>query len=130
MDTLDPFTCSVAELRRMAEYAHVVFYVTDDRLVIRPYRGPRPDVHAAMKARHVEVLEHIIATRPDPRDEYAEWDAAAVRATGLPIAVFDALIVAYGRRLLLAADQGRIAYQPPLPWWAEDEPEPGREARP
>lgn len=121
MNDLDPYTCAVADLRRLADQYHVAHYATDGRLTVRPYRGARPDVHAALIARHVEVLEHIIATRPDPRDPDAEWDAAAVRATGLPLAVYDALIIAYGRRLLIAADQGRIAYEPPLPWWAEDE---------
>jgi len=118
----DPMACSVAELRRLAEQFHVCHYVTDGRLVVRRHRGTRPDVHAALIARRDEVMDHIVRTRPDPRDEDAEWDAASVRATGLPIKVFEALVIAYARGLLLAVDQGRIAYQPPLPpWWRDDD---------
>lgn len=130
MDTLDPLTCPVAELRRMAERAHVAHYVTNRHLVIRPYRGTRLDIHAALKARADEVRDHIIATRPDPRDPAAEWDAASVRFSGLPYTVLVDLAINSLMQWLAAADQGEIAYLPPLSWWADDEPEPGRVARP
>ncbi len=132
MDTQNPMTCHIADLQRLAEYHRVACYIgATGRLVIRPYRGPRPDIHAACVARHDELCDHLIATRPTRFDPDKAADDAAWRVCRMPYTVLVALAISELNGWLARADSGLLAYEPPLPpRWDDYLVHDDRESRP
>ncbi len=137
MNTLDPLTCDICDLKRCADQYAITCYIgTTGQLVIRPYRGPRPDIHAACVARHHELRDHLIATRPTQFDPEKAADDAAWRVCRMPYAVLVALAISELNRWLARADSGLLTYEPPLPPRWDDglvhddhEPRPKRRTR-
>lgn len=116
MHTLNLLTCGIHDLRRLADQHGIACYTsTSGRIVIRPYRGPRSDIHAACVARHDELLDFLIATRPAPHDPNKEADEAAWRVCRMPYDVLVALTIYELNTWLSRADSGLLAYEPPLP---------------
>lgn len=116
MDTLNPRTCHIAYLKRLAECHHVAYYIdTTGRFVIRPYRGPRPDIHAACVARHDELLSYLIATRVPLHDPDKAADDASMRVCGIPYEALCNLAIYHLNIWLARADNGLLVYEPPLP---------------
>ncbi len=122
MNTLNPHTCDVRDLKRLADQHGIVYCIgTTGQLVIRPYRGPRVDVHAACVARHDELRDHLIATRPAPFDPDQAADEAAWRVCQMPYTVLVALAISELNGWLARADAGLLAYEPPEPpRWDDD----------
>jgi len=116
MDTLNPHTCDVRDLKRLADQHGIVYCIgTTGQLVVRPYRGPRVDVHAACVARHDELREILIATRPAPFDPEKAAEEAAWRVCRVPYQTLVALAIYELNTWLSRADTGLLAYEPPLP---------------
>lgn len=137
MDTPDPITCHIADLKWLAERHRVAYYIgTTGQLVIRPYRGSRPDIHAACVARHHELRDYLIATRPKRFNPDKAADDVAWRVCRMPYAVLVALTISELNHWLARADSGLLAYEPPLPPRWDDglihddhEPKPKRRTR-
>jgi len=116
METLNPHNCDICDLKRLADRHGISCYIgTTGQLVIRPYRGPRPDIHAACVARHDELREMLIATRPAPFDPGKAADDAAWRVCRIPYQTLVALAIDELNTWLSRADAGLLAYEPPLP---------------
>jgi len=122
MNTFNPLTCAIRDLNRLADQHGIACYVgTTGRLVIRPYRGPRPDIHAACVARHDELLALLIGTRPSPFDVSYEArcnkaaDDAAMRVCRIPYEALCNLAIYHLNLWLARADAGLLAYEPPAP---------------
>jgi hypothetical protein len=122
MDILNHLTCDIRDLRRLADQHGITCSIgATGRLVIRPYRGPRPDVHAACVARHGELLDMLIANRPSPYDLPYETrcnkaaDDAAMRVYRMPYEALCNLAIYSLNRWLARADAGLLAYEPPEP---------------
>jgi hypothetical protein len=132
MDTLNPAICHIADLKRLAEHHHVPYYIgTTGQLIIRPYRGSRPDIHAACVARHHELRDHLIAARPTQFDLDKAADDAAWRVCRMPYNVLIALTIYELNTWLARADNGLLAYEPPLPLrWDDGLTHDDREAKP
>jgi len=128
MDTLNPLMCDIRDLRRLADQHGIAYSIgTTGRLVIRPYRGPRPDIHAACVARHDELLDLLIAKRPSPDDISYESrsnkaaDDAAMRVCRMPYEALCNLAIYHLNLWLARRDAGLLAYEPPEPTrWDDD----------
>ncbi len=116
MDTLNPLTCDIRNLKWLADQHSIACYIgTTGRLVVRLYRGSRPDIHAACVARHGELLDLLIATRPSPFDLGKEADDAAMRVCWMPYEALCNLVIYHLNLWLGRADAGLLAYEPPEP---------------
>ncbi len=122
MSTLNPLTCDIRDLRRLADQHGIASSIgTTGRLIIRPYRGPRPDIHAACVARHGDLRNHLLATRPSPYDVSYEArchiaaDDAAMRVCRMPYEALCNLAIYHLNLWLARADAGLLAYEPPEP---------------
>jgi len=116
MDTLNLLTCDIRDLNRLADRHGIPRYLgAGDRLVIRPYRGPRVDVRDACVTRHDELRDHLMKTRSAPFDPAAAADDAAWRVCGIPYQVLIALAMYDLNTRLAQAEAGLLAYVPPEP---------------
>jgi len=116
MDRLNPLACDIHDLNRLADQHGIAYSIgTGERLVIRPYRGSRPDIHAACVARHDELREMLIAPRPAPFDPEKAADDAAWRVCRIPYQTLVALAIYELNTWLSRADAGLLAYEPPEP---------------
>ncbi len=116
MDTLNPLICDIRDLKQLADQHGITCSIgTGGRLVIRPYRGPCVDVHAACVTRHDELRDHLIATRPAPFDPDKAADEAAWRVCRIPYQTLVALVIDELNTWLSRADAGLLAYEPPMP---------------
>ncbi len=113
---MNALTCDIRDLKRLADQHGIACYIgTTGQLVIRPYRGPRPDIHAACVARHDELREMLVAMRPAPFDPDQAADEAAWRVCRIPYQTLVALAIDELNTWLSRADAGLLAYEPPEP---------------
>jgi len=119
---MNALICDIGDLKRLADEHGIACYIgTGGRLIIRPYRGPRTDIHAACVARHDELRAYLIDNRSSPFDMSYEGrcnkaaDDAAMRVCHIPYEALCNLAIYHLNEWLARADAGLLAYEPPEP---------------